>query len=94
MTRVVHCKRDPYDVYIGRPSKYGNPYSHTPGTSAEFLVASREEAITMYRLWVEQHPELLADMLQLQGKTLGCWCAPKQCHGDVIIEIINRNTGG
>lgn len=28
MTKVVHCKKEPYDVYIGRPSKWGNPFTH------------------------------------------------------------------
>jgi len=28
MIRVVHCKREPYDVYIGRGSKWGNPFTH------------------------------------------------------------------
>jgi hypothetical protein len=43
--RVVHCKKSPYDIYIGRPSKWGNPYSHLSGTLAEYKVSSREEAI-------------------------------------------------
>ena len=34
--RVVHCKKEPYDVYIGRPSKWGNPYSHKDNTKAQF----------------------------------------------------------
>ena len=25
-TRVVHCKRAPFDIYIGRPSKWANPF--------------------------------------------------------------------
>jgi hypothetical protein len=33
---VVHCKKDKYDVYIVRPSKWGNPFSHRGGIWAEY----------------------------------------------------------
>jgi hypothetical protein len=87
---VVHCKRQPYDVYIGRPSRWGNPFSHKKGTLAEFRVATREEAITRFRTYVGCNPELLAAVKrELRGKILGCWCAPQACHGDVLVEIAN-----
>ena len=90
--KVVHCKKEPYDVYIGRPSKWGNPYSHKEGTSAEFKVASRDQAIDSYRHYIlygdSQH--LLADIHELDGKILGCWCKPERCHGDVLIEMVER----
>jgi len=89
-TRVVHCKKAPYDVYIGRGkgSIWGNPFTHIEkGTLARFVVASREEAIAAYRKWILGQPELLARLPELQGKTLGCWCAPLPCHGDVLAEL-------
>ena len=86
--RVVHCKRAPYNVYIGRPSKWGNPFSHRSGTLAEFRVSTREEAITKYRAWIIQQPRLLEQLPELRGKILGCWCAPKSCHGDVLVELL------
>jgi hypothetical protein len=86
-TRVVHCKKEPHHVYIGRPSPWGNPFSHKPGTSAEFKVSSREEAIDRFREWIKTQPSLLARLPELRGKTLGCWCAPKACHGDVLAEM-------
>jgi hypothetical protein len=46
---VVHCKKARYDVYIGRPSPWGNPFSHKQGTLAQFQVASREEGCTEVR---------------------------------------------
>lgn len=78
---VVHCKREPYDVYIGRPSKWGNPFEiGRDGT--------REEVIKKYRRWiVDEHPDLLAQLPELRGKVLGCWCAPRPCHGDVLVEL-------
>ena len=87
MTRVVHCKREVYDVYIGRPGLWGNPYSHLPNTLAEFKVSTREEAITMYEIWLKQQPELLAQLPTLKGKILGCWCKPQACHGDVLARL-------
>lgn len=96
MTRVVHCKRDPYDVYIGRPSKWGNPFSHKDETLAEFKVGSRDEAVDAYAGWIMEQPELLAALPELHGKVLGCWCAPRRCHGDVLVELANacENCGG
>ena len=87
--RVVHCKRSPYDVYIGRPSKWGNPFSHLAPdrTIAEFRVASRQEAIARYEEWLLGQPELVAALPELRGKVLGCWCAPKPCHGEVLVRL-------
>lgn len=84
MTKVVHIKNQPYDVYIGRPSKWGNPYSHKEGTKAEFLVSTRKEAVAKYEEYLINHPTLINDLSELKGKTLGCWCYPKSCHGDIL----------
>lgn len=90
--RVVHCKREPYDVYIGRPSKWGNPIR----LKSEYL---RAEVLQDYRAWLEgdkrlvilygQPPSREEIQRELAGKTLGCWCAPKACHGDVLLEVAN-----
>lgn len=78
----------PYDVYIGRGSKWGNPYSHLPSTLAQYRVATREEAIAKYREWIQTQPELLASLYELKDKTLCCYCLPLACHGDVLIKLI------
>lgn len=88
-TKVVHCKKQPYDVYIGRPSKWGNLYSHKEGTTAKFKTKTREEAIQLYAEWLSHQEDLLADLHELRGKTLGCWCSPQACHGDVLSELAN-----
>jgi len=78
--KVVHCKKSPYDVYIGRPSKWGNKFSiGRDGT--------RNEVITKYEEWIRNQPELLASLDEIRGKVLGCWCYPKPCHGDVLIRL-------
>lgn len=82
-TRVVHCKREPYDVYIGRPSKWGNPYR----IGDTQPMGTREEAIRTYEVWLQTQPHLLAALSELRGKVLGCWCAPRPCHGDVLARL-------
>lgn len=92
--KVVHCKKEPYDVYIGRPSKWGNPFSHQDDTIAEYKVATREQAIEEYEKYLRSMPDLLEEIKELDGKVLGCWCKPKSCHGDVIVKIIEEMKHG
>ncbi|WP_036384005.1 DUF4326 domain-containing protein [Muricauda sp. MAR_2010_75] len=91
-TKVVHCKKEAFDVYIGRPSKWGNPFSHKEGTLAKFKVTSREKAVEQYREWITngKGKHLLKDLHELKGKILGCWCHPQKCHGDVLVELVNN----
>ena len=88
MTSVVHCKKSHYDVYIGRPSKWGNPFSHLDG-KGQFKVSNREEAVIKYREWIMKS-DLLNDLHELENKILGCWCKPQLCHGDVLAGLINQ----
>lgn len=83
-TRVVHCKKEPFDVYIGRPSKWGNPFK----IGKDGL---REDVIAKYRQWILANPELIAKLpSELKGRTLGCWCRPNSCHGDVLAELADK----
>jgi hypothetical protein len=87
-TRVVHCKKEHYDIYIGRPSKWGNPFRVTK-------TQSRELAIERYKKWLMDNKPLLSQVVpELKGKTLGCWCYPLECHGDVLVEIAEGRTNG
>jgi len=96
--KVVHCKKDKYDMYIGRPSHWGNPFSHLPNTAAHIRVKDRDEAVSAYREWLkgtkykeilqEDREWILDNIGSLKGKTLACWCAPKKCHGDVLVELL------
>ncbi len=80
MTKVVHCKRETYDVYIGRPGKWGNPY--TIGRDG-----TREEVISKYETYITNNPALMADLHELKGKVLGCYCKPLACHGDILARL-------
>lgn len=86
---VVH-KRQPHDVYVGRPSKWGNPFSHLPDTLATHRVGSRDEAVDRYAQYICETPRLLADLHELRGKRLACWCAPQRCHADVLAALANQ----
>lgn len=90
LTSVVHCKKERYDVYIGRPSKWGNPFTHGSDrkTRAAFIVKSREEAIRRYEEYLFSSG-LIKDIEELRGKVLGCWCKPQACHGDVLARLLN-----
>ena len=90
MARVVHCRREQYDVYIGRGicpvtgrlGDWGNPFTlKRHGLQAiilfvDMLAELREE-------------ELIRLVRSLRGKVLGCWCAPRACHGDVLARLAN-----
>jgi len=92
MTTVIHHRdrgsipSDEY-VYIGRPSIWGNPFSHRHDSIATTIVSSRDEAIDRYRTWIQTQPFLLRQLPTLKGKTLGCWCKPRSCHGDILAEL-------
>ena len=76
---VVH-KKFPHDVYCGRPSKWGNPFEI--GKDGD-----RTEVIFKHRAWLIKNHELMAQMWELQDLTLGCWCAPQDCHCDTLAQF-------
>lgn len=82
-TRVVNIQYDRCDVYIGRGSPYGNPYSIGPD-------GDRAEVLRKFAIYLEEklklEPAFEAQLLALKGKILGCHCVPLPCHGDVIMK--------
>lgn len=78
--RTVRSQAESDLVYVGRPSKWGNPFKiGEDGT--------REEVVERYRTWIQEQPELMADLHTFKGRTLGCYCAPLPCHADVLAEL-------
>lgn len=76
-----HRNAPPGSVYIGRGSKWGNPYViGSDGT--------REEVIQKYRDNMSLDLEMDA-AVELRGKDLVCFCSPSPCHGDILLEIAN-----
>ena len=68
-------------VYIGRPSKWGNPF-------VIGLDGTREEVISKYANWLHKSG-LIEQVGELRGKDLVCWCSPLPCHGDVLLRLAN-----
>lgn len=92
MNRVVNLNHDEYDVFIGRGSKWGNPFTHIKdkATLADFIVETREEAIESYREYILNNKELMEALPELEGKTLGCFCKPLSCHGDILLQLLTK----
>jgi hypothetical protein len=87
---VRHVRRDAYDVYVGRPGPWGNPFSSRTGTLAEVRVGSREEAVARHREWLLADPYMVSLVRShLRGKALGCWCTPLACHAETLVEVAN-----
>jgi len=79
--KVVHCKKEKYNVYIGRPTVFGNPFAIGKN-------GTREDVIRKYEEYARKNPSLL-NFISLLTKdcVLACWCSPNACHGDVIIKL-------
>ena len=83
--RIINRRTDKSleTTYIGRGSKWGNPYEIGRD-------GNREEVISAYRVYLWQMLKTreisLDDLRGLQGEVLGCYCKPRKCHGDVLAD--------
>ena len=86
---VVNCrdKGVRIDVYVGRPSKWGNPFQIGRD-------GSRSEVIAKYETWLYSQKHLMDALPELAGKNLGCWCAPLPCHADILYRLAERAREG
>jgi len=92
--KVTHCHGWTRDtetsVYIGRPSQFGNPFRM-------WTQDDRADVIAKYEKWfndrIAEDKDFRKSVLALSGKDLACWCAPRACHGDVILAWLNRQEG-
>jgi hypothetical protein len=81
------------NVYIGR-----NMTHYVPGTIGSiwgnpFPVSDSltlEESLEKYTQYIELNPNLIEKLKELDGKVLGCWCKPKKCHGDILVELVKK----
>jgi hypothetical protein len=86
-TTVVNKYKSGYDVYIGRGSIFGNP----------FIIGKDGDRNTVVKLYEDYfNRRIVTDsvfkeaVLNLRGKRLGCFCKPHLCHGDIIVDYLNR----
>ena len=85
MTTVVNIKKTKnYDVYIGRGSKWGNPFVMKDWSQTE-----RDRVCDEYEKWFWT-TELPNHLGELRDKVLACFCKPKRCHGDFLARITNE----
>jgi hypothetical protein len=83
LTVVANVRTSPYDVYIGRGSKWGNPFK-MQGTS----LIERDRVCDLYEAWFWT-TNLIDSIDELKGKVLGCYCKPLRCHGDFLAAVAN-----
>lgn len=97
--RVVHCKKDKFDIYIGRSPnqlKFGNPFIIGPD-------GDRNDVVNKFRQWLktgqnfenklateENRVWILSNLHTLYDMIVACWCKPLACHGDVYGELLNE----
>ena len=78
-------------VYIGRNMTFYVEGTHKSKWANPFILKkySIEECLELYEQHIRNSEYLLSSLHELQGKTLGCWCKPEKCHGDIIIKILS-----
>lgn len=99
MAKVLNKRTDkipPDAVYVGRPSKWGNPWKIGEHHPRDGHRLTREEAIELHRSSIRQmvttkrgDGSTIIDISELRGRDLVCWCAPFPCHADVLLELAN-----
>jgi hypothetical protein len=76
---------------IDRDTRFGNPF-RLKEDGGDY---TREESVARYETWfknkIQSDDDFRAAVEELRGETLGCWCKPKPCHGDVILTYLRGN---
>ncbi len=89
---LEHWVEDENHIYIGRnmsfyvkganKSKWFNPFS--------VKKYGRDKCLELYENHVKNNEDLMKEILELKGKTLGCWCKPEHCHGDILVKMLKE----
>lgn len=88
MTKVVNKFKEPFDVYIGRPSIFGNTFEIGVDGDRNLVIGK----FTAYFYdCIGTNENFRKSVEKLKGKTLGCYCSPKPCHGDVIARYLDND---
>jgi len=91
-------KMPPNTVYVGRPSKYGNPFAVGDVVHKGAMQSGRDEVVTdaaqackLFSLWLFNLRSAREIIHPLKGKNLCCWCRlDQECHADILLEMANR----
>ena len=82
------------NIYIGRNMEFYVPGATSSKWRNPFSIKKygRDECLEKYKEYIlkkiNENPEIY-NLNEINGKNLGCWCAPEPCHGNILIEIIN-----
>ena len=68
------------EIFHYKESIWKNPYS--------VKKYGREKSLELYEIYLKSNPDLMDKLSELKGKTLGCWCKPEKCHGDILLKYI------
>ena len=71
-------------IYIGRGSKWGNPFRIGPDGDRAAVIGKHER-------WLRDQHSLLRARDELRGRDLVCFCAPAACHGDLLLRLANAS---
>ncbi|HDL01136.1 MAG TPA: DUF4326 domain-containing protein [candidate division Zixibacteria bacterium] len=90
--RTKGWKMPPNTIYVGRPSKWGNPYkTGDKACDARCYRKELEWYLDKNSVISKKHEQILAGLKKLKGKNLACWCPlDSPCHADILLEIANR----
>lgn len=90
-------------VYVGRGSRWGNPWvvgkvTILTGKRAGERITAKD-AVRMFRNTVNatlaRTPEFKTDLESLRGKNLACWCPlDLPCHADALLELATPGEAG
>ena len=99
-TTVVRARRKngesivPFDIYIGRRMSMGGWKLAESIWANPFAIGrdgSRDEVLRKYREYVVSRGSLMAQLPDIYGRVLACWCKPADCHGDILAELAERD---
>lgn len=79
-------------VYVGRPTKWGNPYIVGETIKGTNIVTTHEIAVKRYKIAFQGLSGMAKKEIidTLRGKNLACFCSlDKPCHADFLLEIVN-----
>jgi hypothetical protein len=102
---IVDVQEQNCDVFIGRKKNkkyhFGNPFSHIPNANA-IIMNSREDSVAAFALWItgygytdieqDRRKWILDNLQSLEEQSLGCFCAPLLCHGEVLKDIVEEQS--
>ncbi len=93
LTLVVNKDRgDAYDTYIGRGTKWGNPYQIGQDGDRDEVI--RKFAYDFDRGFLKVFENFDKNISSIKGKVIACHCKPYACHGDVIAAYVNSLDDG